>query len=184
MSEISNTKTSDFEGEKKNQHSDLFKTILGSFLSFIVWCCIFYGLQVSNVFSTVITVGTSMQPNYHTNDFAMVSNCLDIDRYDVVTAVSPKGTAVIKRVIGLPGDTITFKNKHIYINGELSDESFIRKDAEVELFMSGELELGEDEYFIAGDNRNNSSDSRLYGAIKRNDIEAVVLFKVPFSFEL
>lgn len=131
-------------------------------------------IRGTGIFRTSYVVGESMEPNYHSGDIVVSSKLLDIERYDVVIAESPTGNEVIKRVIGLPGDTMTYYKSHIYINGELADESFIASDAQAEDFpnksSANKIVLGENEYYLAGDNRNFSTDSRVYGSLDDSKI--------------
>lgn len=114
----------------------------------------------------------------------------DVDRFDIVVfphydAALGEEVYYIKRVIGLPGETIQITDGKIYINGEILEESYgyymndipmNGYDAEQEIY------IGEDEYFVLGDNRNNSTDSRKIGCIKRSDIEGRACFRIfPFN---
>ena len=84
---------------------------------------------------------------------------------------------LIKRVIGCPGDNVCVIDNSIYINGELIVEDYIK---EVMSSPNMSVELGENEYFVLGDNRNNSIDSRLpnIGIIKDNEIIGKLLFTI------
>ena len=87
----------------------------------------------------------------------------------------------VKRVIGLPGDTISIKEGYVYINGELLDEPYIAAERRSKETM-GEYKLGEDEYFVMGDNRANSKDSRYVGPIDREQILGKAIYKIyPFD---
>ena len=94
-------------------------------------------------------------------------------RFDVVICRYPgRGdTNFVKRVVGLPGDTIELKEGYLYVNGEKYDEPYINDE-----YRSGPLntmsarEVPEGKYFVMGDHRNNSNDSRSVGAIDRNMI--------------
>ncbi|MCR5566639.1 MAG: signal peptidase I [Clostridiales bacterium] len=106
-------------------------------------------------------------------------------RFDVVICRYPGlgDTNFVKRVVGLPGDTIELKEGYLYINGEKYDEPYINDE-----YRSGPLntmsarEVPEGKYFVMGDHRNNSNDSRSVGAIDRNMIIGHVRQVVyPFS---
>ncbi len=95
-------------------------------------------------------------------------------RYDII--VFPfqykENTYYIKRIIGMPGETVQIADGVIYIDGEPLEESYGREVIRDPGLACEPVELGEDEYFVLGDNRNASSDSRdpSVGAIHRNDI--------------
>ncbi len=99
----------------------------------------------------------------------------DPERYDIV--VFPfqhdKDTFYIKRIIGLPGETVYIDEEgKIYINDEVLDESYGKEIIRNPGRAYQKLQLADDEYFVMGDNRNNSSDSRdpIVGNIKRKDL--------------
>lgn len=79
----------------------------------------------------------------------------------------------IKRIIGLPGDTVEIRDGTVYINGAGLSEEYI-KEKPVHSFQP--LTVGEDEYFVMGDNRNHSSDSRVWGTVRRELMEGRALF--------
>lgn len=111
-----------------------------------------------------------------------------IERFDIaIIYVEEKNEYLVKRVIGLPGETVAYKNGQLYINGEAMDEPFLDQ-AYVEscgpYFMSdvAEITLEDDEYYCLGDNRPASSDSRYYGPFKADKIRSKgVLILWPFS---
>ncbi|NLM27649.1 MAG: signal peptidase I [Clostridiaceae bacterium] len=88
---------------------------------------------------------------------------------------------LIKRVIAAPGDTIDIRDGKVYINGEAIDEPYVNG---VTPSMSNNypLTLKDGEFFVMGDNRENSSDSRSFGPIKRENIEGRAMFRIyPFT---
>lgn len=88
----------------------------------------------------------------------------DIERFDIVV-VKEEDEYLIKRVIGLPGETVEYKNDKLYIDGKYVKEDFKHKET-----FDFSTTLGKDEYFIMGDNRTNSTDSRVFGPISRDKI--------------
>lgn len=126
---------------------------------------IFIGVFAAFMFMSIFTVadvhGHSMEPTLNEGSKIIVLKYFKPDYNDIVIAISHTSSDMpfylIKRVIGLPGDTIQFKNNSLYRNGELIDEPYIK---EAMITQDMEITLKEDEYFICGDNRNNSTDSR------------------------
>ena len=125
--------------------------------------------------------GASMENTLHNGDNLIVDKLSyrfrDPERFDII--VFPfqyqTNTYCIKRIIGLPGETVQImEDGSIYINGEKMEESYGREVIQPETIgrAAEPIVLGEDEYFVMGDNRNNSSDSRtdIVGNIKREDI--------------
>jgi len=140
--------------------------------------------------------GISMQNTLENNDIAIVNaisvNEENINRFDVVVLKSAElNEKIIKRVIGLPGDHIEFKDDILYVNGQrleqdFLDLQFVEKSKEMynaEKFTDDfEVEVNEGEYFVMGDNRLRSTDSRQLGCFKINDfigVQGVVIY--PFS---
>lgn len=110
----------------------------------------------------------------------------DPERFDII--VFPyqhqEDTYYIKRIIGLPGETVQIEDGVIYINGEILEESYGKEVMRSAGVASQLIELGEDEYFVLGDNRNNSSDSRdpSVGNIKEDDIVGRAFIRIwPFD---
>lgn len=125
--------------------------------------------------------GVSMSPTLKDGELGL-ANVLgakigDINRFDIVIIRIPESNRyLIKRVIGMPGDTLSYKNDKLYINGNPIDEDFLDSDyrKSYSLFTSDidEITLGDDEYYCLGDNRPNSMDSRVYGAFDKSQIVA------------
>lgn len=146
----------------------------------LVVVCVVVSVLVGSVFgrfvlSPVRVEGESMENTYHEGNLEWCYHFGSIDRGDVVVC-NVEDKQLIKRVIGMPGDTIRVDASGVYINDELYKESYL-KDGES--FFGGELSdgitLGSDEYVVLGDNRWVSRDSRSFGKIKGNQIIGVVL---------
>lgn len=133
-------------------------------------------------------VGRSMYPTLKNKEKGIVNvlsrNFNGINRYDIVVAKieeEGKTSEVVKRVIGLPGETISCQDEVIYINGNPLDESaYLDTEYYDEWYNTNhyftknfqEITLGEDEYFLMGDNRPLSQDSRDFGPVNSSQILA------------
>ena len=133
--------------------------------------------------------GQSMYPTLHDSDRMFMSKLGDIKRFDIVVLQAPdQDKEYIKRVIGIPGDTIEVKDGKLYINGQVVDQPFINtelllnKTVYIDDFtlqeLTGELKVPEGKYFVMGDNRGVSKDSRMIGFIERSAIEGKAVFTI------
>lgn len=134
--------------------------------------------------------GDSMNPTLHDGDHLIVDKISyrfsDPKRFDIV--VFPfqyqEDTYYIKRIIGLPGETVQIYDGAIYINGKVLNESYGSEAIRNPGLASEAVTLGQDEYFVLGDNRNNSADSRepSVGCIKRDSLTGRALLRIwPLS---
>jgi signal peptidase I len=129
--------------------------------------------------------GPSMQPNFFAGQFLIVSRTHYLfgepQRGDVVVFNAPgnrlEDPPLIKRLIGLPGETVEFRSGSVYINGTLLDEPYLREPCAQTRCADGVVTLGADEFFLMGDNRNNSRDSRVFGAVGRERIIGQAVFR-------
>lgn len=122
--------------------------------------------------------GSSMENTLSHNDNLIVDKITyrfqEPERFDII--VFPfqyqEDTYYIKRIIGMPGETVQIADGNIYIDGEILQESYGHEVIRDPGMAAEPIELGEDEYFVMGDNRNESADSRdpSVGAIHREDI--------------
>lgn len=147
--------------EKKN----ILKEIAGWVIYILIIMALTYVI-ITFVGQRTKVDGHSMEPTLSHGDNLIVDKLTyrfkDPSRYDVI--VFPyqhaENTYYIKRIIGLPGETVQVKDGAVYINGELLDEDFGAEPMEKSGIAAEPITLGEDEYFVLGDNRNHSSDSR------------------------
>ncbi|MBU9737682.1 signal peptidase I [Diplocloster agilis] len=136
----------------------IFEIAVVLFLAFVL--VYFFGEKVVNV-------GESMSPTLENGDTVLVNklnySITGPSRGDVVV-FKPHGNEnthyYIKRVIGLPGETVEIRDGKIYIDGEVLEEELETEPVLEAGVAASPVELGEDEYFVLGDNRNNSEDSR------------------------
>ncbi|GGF15806.1 signal peptidase I [Halobacillus andaensis] len=148
------------------------------------------------LFASYIVDGESMEPTLYDGNLLMVNKIAydirDIDRTDVIVFHANPEEDYVKRVIGLPGDEISFENDILYINGEAVAEPYLDQlrpnDGEVftEDFtleeVTGETVVPEGELFVMGDNRRDSLDSRSFGFVSIEQIVGEVDMRYwPFS---
>lgn len=123
--------------------------------------------------------GSSMEPTLHNNELVLINKIglnKGIDRYDIVV-VKYENSTIIKRVIGLPYETVEYINDILYIDGEI-----VNTKVDFEYTKDFKLTAGKNEYIVLGDNRNISKDSRIIGPVKESDIIGKVdLVLFPFS---
>lgn len=142
----------------------------------IVILCVFF--LIRNRCHPYIVSGDSMNPTLTNADIITTEPVADntrIRRGDIVIAQTRSGLfkkSIIKRVIALPGETITLTNESIFINGE-EFEDFVDSPPINAGEESQTYTLGEDEYFLLGDNRPVSIDSRYHGPFKKEQIVAI-----------
>jgi signal peptidase I len=130
-----------------------------------------------------IVEGDSMLPNFETNQYLIVSrvNYLfgEPERGDVVVFHYPHDPDedYIKRVIGVPGDTIEIRDALVYVNGSPVEEPYTLEPCTPGRCPDMTVTLGADEFWMMGDNRNNSSDSRSFRAVQRSYIVGEALIR-------
>lgn len=182
------TKAYDEDGQRKKKRFSIKKlsSALKSWLLLIFIAVITGYAFVTFLFQTVTVIGPSMMPTLKDNEVVII-NKLDyrlhsIERYDVVAykMVDSSGYYDIKRVYGLPGETIQIKDGKIYINGEVLEDRPVSEAILVTGIAANETVLGKDEYFVMGDNVNNSEDSRFsnVGNISATEIKGKVVYVV------
>lgn len=125
--------------------------------------------------------GPSMNDTLHDKDIMILDEISyrfsSVERFDIVV-VKYKDEFIIKRVIGLPGEVVSCKDNKIYINGKVIEEDFSHEYTA----DFNEVLVTEDNYFVLGDNRINSTDSRIIGLVSRKDIKGKTSLTIlPFS---
>lgn len=122
-------------------------------------------------------VGSSMSPTYESQDIVILNKLnyifFDVKRFDVVSFEYDSTKYLIKRVIGLPGDKVEYKDNILYINDKKIEEDYLSKDTVTENFSLMDLGyevIPKDMYLVLGDNREDSLDSREIGLVKEKEI--------------
>ena len=168
---------------------DLLQSIvIALFIVIVVYLFIVIPNQVS---------GPSMQPNFHNGELVLTSKVnqwlgntslgktlgLAYQRGDVLVFQKPGHDDLIKRIIGMPGESIMVSDCEIYVNDARIEETYIPPEfcTNSGTFATAgrKIDLLGDEYFVVGDNRNNSRDSRFleYGPIKREWVKGKVVLR-------
>ena len=140
------------------------------------------------VFLSVEVDGSSMVPtladsgSYWLNRLAYIRS--QPQRLDIVVVKDPRdGVLVVKRIIAMPGQSIYFNKGKVYLNGKLLAEPYLPDKTytfALEKKSGDELILvGNDQYFVMGDNRGNSTDSRVYGTVPRHNILGKLFYQYP-----
>lgn len=170
-----------------------------SILEIIITVFIFMGIYLllfKFVLANETVSGPSMQPTFESNDRIIAVRHTKLQRGDIVILKAPDepGALYIKRIIGLPGDTIEAKNDTVYVNGKALKEPYLtqfkKQLPKGQLYTNNftlKKQLGvnrvpQNSYFVMGDHRNVSKDSRLIGFIKRDAIVGEVKVRYfPFN---
>ena len=154
--------------------STLLRKISKKIIPIAIIGCILYILSFSNFFVKVY--GTSMYPTYSNGDILRIDkNYESISVGDIVIATPTSMIEkIIKRVVAGPGDTIVIVDGLLYVNDELSPHQYELISTEYYGCLDEPLALSDNEYFLMGDNRNNSYDSRFFGPVDIKEIIAKV----------
>lgn len=136
-----------------------------------------------------VVYGPSMEPSFYDREYLLISKALTyakgLERDDVIvfkthlTTESGSEKNLIKRVIGIPGDHVHIENGQVYINEKVLDEPYTDGSATID-YGQTDWTVGTDEYFVMGDNRDNSKDSRFedVGLIQKSAVMGKVIFRI------
>lgn len=151
-------------------------------LVFLIICNTFF-------FSIFVVSGESMDPTFKDGNWIFwnknIYNKNNPERTDIVVLNYPGDPAnktYVKRIIGQPGDKIEIKNEHVYINDVQSNEDYISFNVGTD--PDGVWKLSQNQYFVMGDNRPNSNDSRYFGPVEKRFILGKAIARVFPAFRL
>ena len=140
---------------------------------YFIYACIIIAIILIRTFivTPVRVNGESMYPTLKNGEIMILNKINyhfhDIKRFDIVV-VDIGDEKIIKRVIGLPGETIEYNNNTLYIDGQEVKEPFLKEEtADFDLSKLNIKKIPKDSYFVMGDNRDNSKDSRIIGPVKK-----------------
>lgn len=151
---------------------EIFKTIAVMFLlAFVIR---------AYIVQTFVVEGLSMEPNFHDGEYLLIDKISyrfnQPQRGDVAVFISPEDAKLhfIKRVIGLPGETIEITQNRIFINNRPLQEDYLKQGEQTligdNLLNDFKAVIPQDHHFVLGDNRQNSKDSRLIGLVPKRNI--------------
>lgn len=173
--------------EHNKSVNPLFKSIISLVLCISLAC-------LSAIFITTYIVqhtkvdGKSMESTLKNEDILIVDKLSyrfkSPDRYDIIVFKYSKNINYIKRIIGLPGETVKIKDGEIFIDGNILNENYGKEVILDSGIAENGITLGEDEYFVMGDNRNHSEDSRFakVGVINKDRIIGKAWIRIfPFN---
>lgn len=194
MGDENNKSNTGVKNKEKNEQSTFMEIIEMIFYFAIVFVVAF--LIQRFLFVPISVDGPSMEPTLHHGDRLILNKVSDPERFDIVVFPAPDDPEkqYIKRVIGMPGDNIAYEDSELFLNGEHVNEPYVDKlenavpnwesysmDFNLEE-VTGETIVPEDSYFVMGDNRINSKDSRSFGFIQEEDITGVASLRIwPLS---
>jgi signal peptidase I len=169
------------EQPQEPKQQGLFKGI--AWLRDLAFSLVFAVVLIVFLYQPVKVEGTSMMPSLTNEERIFINKFVyklgpgNIDRGDTVVFLFPedKSKSYIKRVIGVPGDRIRIDEGQVYVNGKALDEPYVPEDYRDHMSKE-ERVVPEENYFVMGDHRNSSNDSRAWGYVPKNLIYGKAVF--------
>ncbi len=188
LSDFESKKSKDLDDVEEITKKSIAKEVISVIINVLICFAVVF-LITHFVGQRTVVSGKSMEDTLSNGDNLIVDKISyrihDPERFDVIVFPykEEEDTYYIKRIIGLPGETVYIDGSgNIYINGELLEENYGTETILNAGNASTEIILKNDEYFVLGDNRNNSTDSRMIGCIKHDDIVGKAWLRVyPFN---
>ncbi|WP_051437780.1 signal peptidase I [Eubacterium xylanophilum] len=181
------------EAENENQEKKRSaKSIIGEILLYavLIFCCIY--VIPNYVVQRTVVNGQSMENTLHNRESLFIDKIsyrfVKPSRYEIITFEPPEDykksedELYVKRIYGLPGETIQIKDNDILINGQKVEDKYAKKGMDEAGIAEEPIKLKDDEVFVLGDNRGVSQDSRIIGPIKLNRIQGRAVLRIwPIS---
>lgn len=162
--------------DNKQRKAIRLNRFLGAFCAILV----VVGLRFF-LFIPVQVGGNSMMPTIRPEETLFCTRVPGIDRFDIIVFEDSSKHIYIKRVIGLPGENIEYKNNQLYVNNRPVKEAEGKGNFETADFTMEEVtkakRIPKDHYFVLGDNRSLSYDSRMFGFVSQDSIIGHVIFR-------
>jgi len=175
MSDIVDSKKNDDNTEKNSK----WKSILKEYLPYVLIVIVVLGIK-HFIVSPIRVNGKSMMDTLHHGDIMFLDRisyrASDIERFDIVV-IDNGSEFIIKRIIGLPGERVTYLDNQLYINDKKVEDPYATNST-----TNFDVIVEEDSYFVLGDNREDSMDSRYFGTFHKDKIlgkTSLVIF--PFD---
>ena len=172
-----NKKNEDINKQANKKNDSVLDVILDWLKTIAIALIIAFGIKAFIMDATRVS-GFSMSHTLYHGDMLFLDkigkNFHDYERGNIVILKAPTepNKLYVKRIVGIPGDTISLENDQVYLNGEKLDEPYTSVDYTLPEADGTNWTLGEDEYFVMGDNREEgaSNDSRNFGPIHKDEI--------------
>lgn len=168
--------------EIKETFIDVFKYII---LAIAILMFVLYVVTLQEI------IGPSMEPKLTSGNVVLLNKIKyrisEIDRFDIVAFGYKDSKYLVKRVIGLPGDRVLYKDNELYINDEKIEEKFLSEDVITHNFTLNDIGysvIPDDMYLLIGDNREDSFDGRDFGLISKKQIKGKVFLRIWPLFDI